>query len=252
MPKLSVIVLAKNEERNIRECLERVKWADEAGVIDECSKEKAVEIAAAYTDKIYTNKMEGFGRQRNFGIEKASGDWIYFVDADDRVTDELKDEVQSTIQDPQYDAYQIYQRSNYLGKWINHCGWYSPVMKLLKKGSARYSEDKAVERPVTDGEFGYLKNPVDHLGYPDLNTHLRKFVLYTEYEADTIVNKGVEFRWFNIPWYFIVKPVCKFFYKYLLQQGFRDGVHGLILCMMSAVYMFMVYAAAWEKTKKNT
>lgn len=251
MPKLSVVVLTKNEERNIRDCLEKVKWADEIVIIDDLSGDRTLDIAGEFTDKIFKNKMEGFGPQRNFGIDKSGGDWIYFVDADDRVTPELRDEILAVIRDPKYNAYKIYQKSNYLGKWITHCGWYSAAMKLVKKNKARFTSDKAVEKPVAEGEIGYLANPVLHMGYPDIATHIRKISLYSRYEAEEIAKKGIEFKWYNFGWYFLLKPAAKFFQKYIYLKGCKEGVHGFILSAMNAFYVFLIYAVIWERKKGN-
>jgi glycosyltransferase involved in cell wall biosynthesis len=250
MPELSVVVLTKNEEGNIRECLERVTWADEIVIIDDDSEDRTLEIAREFTDKIYKHTMEGFGPQRNFGIDKAKGEWIYFVDADDRVTPELKDEILETIKNPSFDAFMIYQKSSYLGKWIFNCGWYAPAMKLMRRNMAKFSSDKAVEKPLVQGELGCLKSPVLHLGYPDLSTHIRKISLYSQYEAEQIIKKGINIRWHNMWWYFILKPFAKFAQKYVYLKGYREGVHGFVLSGMNAFYVFLIYCVIWEKKKQ--
>lgn len=247
MPKLSVVVLTKNEERNIRDCLERIKWADEIVIIDDFSQDRTLEIAREFTNKIFKNKMEGFGPQRNFGIDKAQGDWICFFDADDRVSPELREEILNTLKNPEYNAYQIYQKSNYLGKWIRYCGWYSAVMKLLKKNKARFTDDKAVEKPIVEGNIGYLKNPVFHLGYPDISTHMRKISLYSKYEAEQMIKKGKRFRWSDL----VLRPLTKFIQKYFYLQGYREGIHGFILSIMSSFYVFLIYSLIWESTKSD-
>lgn len=252
MTKLSVVVIAKDEEKNIRDCLERVKWADEIIIIDDFSRDKTTEIAREFTSKIYRHRMEGFGQQRNFGIDKTKGDWIYFADADDRVTPELRDEILATIKNPKYNAYKIYQKTNYLGRWIRYCGWYAPVMKLLKNGKARFNFEKAIEKPVVEGKIGCLKNPVLHTGYPDISTHIKKISLYSKYEAETMAGKGVEFKRYNLAWYFLIRPLVKFFQKYIYLKGYREGMHGFILSAMNAFYLFLIYAVAWERGKDET
>jgi len=161
----------------------------------------------------------------------------------------LAAEILETIKNPRYPAYQVYQKSNYLGRWITSCGWYAPVMKLLKKGQARFTLDKANEKPLVNGEMGSLINPVHHHGYPDLSTHLRKLILYSQWEAEILLDKGVRINWLNFGWCFILKPFVKFFQKYIFLRGYKEGIHGLILCIMNAVYVFLIYGCVWERQK---
>lgn len=251
IPKLSVVVLTKNEETNIRDCLNNLKLADEIVVIDNFSTDRTLEIAREFTDKIFQSKLDGIGPLRNFGIEKARGEWVYFVDADDRVSPELAAEILETIKNPSYPAYRVHQRSNYLGRWITACGWYAAVMKLLKKGQAKFSQDKANEKAVVNGEMGTLTNPVHHYGYPDLSIHLRKLSLFSRWEGEALFDKGVRINWLNFGCYFILRPMAKFFQKYIFLRGYGEGIHGLILCIMNAVYVFLIYACVWEIQKSK-
>jgi glycosyltransferase involved in cell wall biosynthesis len=144
---LSVAIIAGNEEKKIGDCLESVKWADEIIVVDSGSTDRTVEIAKRYTDKVFIRKWEGYAPQKQFAIDQATCDWILSLDADERVSPELKDEILKILEsETEFDGFYIPRRNFFLGKWIKSCGWYPNYqLRLFKKGKAKVTQRKVHE-----------------------------------------------------------------------------------------------------------
>lgn len=252
MNKLSVVIIVKNEEADIRRCLESVKWADEIVIVDDMSTDKTIEICGEYTNKIYRRKMEGFGPQKQYGVQQAAGEWILSIDADEIVTAELAEEIRKAIgQDEGYSSYYIYRKNNYLGRWMRYCGWYVPILRLFKKEKGGFNSAKVHEEIIVGGGAGLLKNEILHYTYRDISDHLEKINLFTDYGAEELIKKGVVLKWYNYPWYFIFNPLFYFLKKYIYLQGFREGTHGFILCIFAGIVVFIKYAKVWKKQNIN-
>ena len=164
MPGLSVIVSTYNEENNIEECLESVKWADEIIVVDSSSKDKTADLAKKFTDKIFITDTKSFSEKKNFGIDKSSGEWILWIDADERVPDLLKEEIQQVISNPdkETDVYKINRKSFFINKFIKHCGWYPDYgIRLFKKQAGiKFTDVRVHEKILYNGKSGKLKNEI--------------------------------------------------------------------------------------------
>ncbi len=250
MNRLSVVIMAKNEELDIRNCLESIKWADEIIIVDDMSTDKTVNICRQYTDKIYRRKKENCGEQKQYGVERASGDWILNVDADEIVTAELGREIQEVIQkNEKYNGYQFYRKNNYLGKWMRYCGWYVPVLRLFKKNRGKFNSAKVHEEIIVQGEVGLLKNEMLHYTYRDMSDHIEKINQFSSDSVEELIKKGVVLRWYNYGWYFIFKPLLYFLRKYFYLQGFKEGMHGFMLCAFATIVVFINYAKLWEKQR---
>lgn len=243
MAKLSVIVITKNEEENIRDCLESVKWADEIILVDSFSRDKTVEIAKKYTGKIFQKEWVGYGRQKNLALEKATGDWVLNIDADERVTKELAQEIKETIQTQEYDGYYIPNKVYFLGKWIRHSGWYPDYhLRLFKKGKGKFNERMVHEAVKVEGKKDYLKGPIEHFTAKSIGEYLNRM---DKYARLTIEEKGGKAGWYQ----FFLHPPFTFFKMYIIKRGFLDGIHGLILALCHSFYTFSKYARLWEKRK---
>lgn len=252
MLKLSVVIITKNEESHIRDCLESVKWADEIVIVDDHSTDRTVQICQQYTEKIYRRKMQGFGEQKQYGVERARGDWILSVDADEVITPQLAEEIQKVIQkNEDYDGYRIYRKSNYLGKWIRFCGWHVPLLRLFKREKGRFNLALVHEKVIVQGEQGSLKNEFLHYTYRDITEQIEKMNLFSTYDVEELIKKKVLLSLPNYARYFILKPVCYFLKKYLYLQGFREGIRGFFLSVFAAVGVFINYAKLWEKQKNR-
>ncbi|MCZ6776890.1 MAG: glycosyltransferase family 2 protein [Ignavibacteria bacterium] len=249
MTGLSVITLTLNEEHNIVECLESVKWADERIVIDSGSIDKTVELAKPLASKVVSVRWQGYGTMRNLGLDQASGEWVFWLDADERVPQGLAEEIQKVIRanDPRFAGYSVARRAYFLGKWIRHCGWYpSRITRLFRRGMGRFSKNRVHEQLLINGRVRLLRHDLIHYTDPDLFHYFRKFNSYTSLSAEDMMAEKREFSLFQL----LARPPFLFFKMYVLRLGFLDGIHGLILCIASSAYVFAKYAKLWELQKK--
>jgi len=245
MSTLSVITLTLNEERNIADCLTSVRWADELIVVDSGSNDRTAELARQFTDKVLTVEWKGYGLTKNLALENATGEWVLWLDADERVTEQLADEIRSVItgNDPQCAGFSMPRKAFFLGKWIKHCGWYpGRVTRLFRKSLGRFTENHVHEQLVVDGHVGHLHHDLLHHTDPDLKHYFVKFNRYTTLAAEDLKAQGRSFSLFDL----LVRPPFLFFQMYILRLGFLDGIQGLILCVVSSAYVFTKYAKLWE------
>jgi glycosyltransferase involved in cell wall biosynthesis len=245
MAKLSVIVITKNEEENIRDCLESVKWADEIIIVDSFSHDKTVEIAKEYTDKIFQKKWIGYGGQKNLALEKATGEWVLNIDADERVTKELAGEIKEALQEKQYDGYYISNKAYFLGKWMRHSGWYPDYhLRLFKRERGKFNERIVHEAVQVEGKKDYLKGSIEHFTAKSVGEYLRRL---DKYARLTIEGRERRAGWYRV----FFHPPFTFFKMYIIKRGFLDGIHGLILAFCHSYYTFNKYARLWEKSSKQ-
>jgi len=247
---LSVIILARNEENNISDCLNSVAWAEERIVVDSGSKDRTVEIARKLATKVLDVEWKGFGTTKNLALEHATGEWVLWLDADERVTPEAAEEMQNIVHNSviKYDAYDVARRAYFLGRWIKHCGWYpSRVMRLFRRSKGKFSESHVHEELLVNGQVGRLRNDLLHYTDPNLEHYFRKFNRYTSLAAQDLHSARRSFRLSQV----LVRPGFMFVKMYILRGGFLDGMQGLILCLVSSAYVFTKYAKLWELQKKR-
>ena len=250
--KLSAVILTKNEERYVRNALESVKWADEIVIIDDMSTDATRGICRGYTDKIFTKELINFSDQREYGISKASYEWVLFLDADDQLSPQLQEEIRQMLATgTEYNGFMLMRISSYLGKWIAHCGWRSPLLLLFRKNKARIDGRLIHEKILIDGKVGLLKNMVYHHSYDDLSEHIVKLDFYTRLEAEELWKKGVRLKSFEYVLYLFAKPVFSFLRKYFGYQGYREGIRGFLISVMTALVVLLSYAKLWEKQKNE-
>lgn len=241
---LSVVVVTLNEESNIGESLRTVDWADEIIVVDSFSNDRTREIARRYTDRIYRIEKKGFGELKSYALSKASCDWVLSLDADERVTPELEREIRKTIEKPSFEGYAIPRKAYFLGRWMRHGGWYPGyVMRLFKRGRGRFTNDLVHETVFIDGKVGKLKQDLLHYTDPDLAHYLEKLARYTSLAALDLKNRGERFQPLHL-----LRPLLAFLKMYVTRAGFLDGIHGLVLSLLSSFYVLLKYAKLWEMT----
>ncbi len=243
--KLSVLVITRNEAENIRQCLESVAWADEIVVVDAFSEDGTVEISRRFTDKVYLNSWPGFSAQRNFGLERTSGTWILILDADERVTPEARDEILACVAGADQErvvAYQIPRRNYFFGRWLRWGGAFPDLQwRLFKRGFIRYDET-TLDTPIIGGATAIMRSPIDHLTGRTIHHRLRKIDSETAFKArETLVRRRrIGFADLTL------RPLTAFLKVYLLKQGFRDGLHGLVFAALCSFHTFARYVKAWE------
>lgn len=243
---ISVCVITFNEEANIEACLESVKWADEIVVIDSFSTDKTKEICLKYTDKFFTQKWEGFGITKNKAIEKCNSEWVFVIDADERITPLLREEIINL--DASDCAYKVARKSFFGKEWIKYCGWYPDyTVRLFKKQKARFKEVEVHESLIVDGSIGVLKNPMLHYTYKDVSDFIERLNRYTTLGAKDKKTTSYVRNVFDI----LFRPGFTFFKLYILKRGFMQGVSGIIISGLYAFYVFVKYLKVGERIKDN-
>ncbi len=249
MSKISVVIIAYNEEKNISRCLESVSWADEIVLVDSYSQDRTKQIASAFTDKIYDVDCEGFGRKKEYAREKAAFDWVLSLDADEVVPDRLQEEIKNLVQkNGALDGYYIPRLSNFLGKWIRHGGWYPDyVLRLFRKHKARFDRSLVHEKLILDGKAGFLKNELLHYTDPDISHYLSKMDKYTTLGAKNLLNEGKTTTLFDL----LFRPLSVFFKMYVFKFGFLDGWYGFLLTCFSSFHVLVKYAKLWHLNRSQ-
>lgn len=246
MLDISAMVLTLNEEENIACCLASLDFCREIVVVDSGSSDRTREIARSFTDKVLQHQMDGFGSQRNYCIEQAENDWIFWLDADERVSPELKAAIEEAPDKTEYSGFYVNRRTFYLGRWIHHSGWYPQyVLRLFNRKNGRCSPAKIHESIILEGSASRLKGDILHYPYRSLSRHLAKIDDYTTAIAGEEHLKG---RRFN-PLVSASAPAGEFFKKYILKKGFLDGFPGLAIAVSSAYYTFLKQAKLYEIQK---
>ncbi len=247
MTQLSITIITKNEASRIEACLRSVAWADEIIVLDSGSTDDTVAICKQYTDKIFITDWPGFGAQKNRALEKAAGDWIFSIDADEQISEGLRDEIKVLIKsDAVYSAYAIPRLSSYLGKTLHHGDWKNDFcVRLFKRGEAQFTADSVHEKlQVSNKKIGKLKNPLYHATFTSLEQVLEKVNSYSTLSASAKYHKGQRATLFKA----IGHGLWAFFRGYILKRGFLDGAEGFMLAVSNAEgtyyrYVKMMYLA---------
>ncbi len=243
---LSVTIITKNEESHIRQCLEAVKWAGEIIVLDSGSADETVAICRKFTQHVYETDWQGFGIQKQRALNKATGDWVLSIDADEIITPELRAEIEQAITQNPHDAFFIPRHSSYCGKFIKHSGWTPDyVLRLFRREAGFFSNDIVHERVVVKGNIGFLKSPILHYSYTDLAEVLRKMDSYSTLGAKQLYEKNAQSSLSKA----LLKGLWTFFRTYVLRLGFLDGQHGLMLAIYSAETSYYKYLKLWELRK---
>lgn len=229
---LSVIIITKNEESNIRRCLESVRWADEVVVVDSGSSDRTVDIAKEYTNKVYQTDWKGFGVQKQRALDYATGDWVLNIDADESVDELLKKEIMTAINSNQADAYRVPIRMYFYDKPLRYSSSPKRHVRLFKREGARYSDDIVHEKIQLQGgtRVAQLSTPLIHHSYRDITHALYKINLYSSYSARIRIQEGRKVDLIKT----IIAAGWMFFRCFILQRGFMDGQDGFVFALLNA------------------
>lgn len=245
--KISASIIVFNEEQNIKELCETISFCDEIVIVDSASTDKTVEIASRYTDKIYQREFKGYKDKHEFADSKTTGDWILWIDADERITPELRESIENLKKQNESelpDGFRIARKTWYLGKWIRFSGWYPDYqMRLYRKSASFWDGVSPHETARVKGKVEKLDGEFLHYTKQDLSEHHRVVDRYTTLAAEYKVKHGEKV---GAPGIFF-NAIAAFVRTYILKQGFRDGVQGLIIAMFTAYSVFLKYAKVWEK-----
>ena len=250
MKKLSVVIITRNEEVNLPRCLESVKWADEIVIVDSASTDRTLEIAREYGARIFSPEWRGFGPAKQEGVERAEGEWILSVDADEVVVPELAHEIrEATENSADIAGYYVPRRTQFLGRWIYHCGWYpDPVLRLFRKANGSFNDSVVHEKVELNGKVARLQHDLLHYSYRSLDSYFDKFNRYTTLAAVEAHRRG---RCSGVN-RIVFKPLACFIKHYVLKRGFLDGLEGLIISVLSSCYVMVKYAKLRELARNST
>ena len=240
--KISATIITYNEERNLPRALESLRCADEIVVIDSGSTDRTVEIAQKLGARVVESAWPGYAKQKNFAAEQAAHDWILSLDADESLSEALEAEIwRVKKQGPQYDAYTMPRQARYLGRWIRHSGWYPDrKVRLYHRQKAQWVGDYVHESVKVEGNVGHLDSNLLHFTCDSLSEHLKSMDRYTTLAAEELVSRKEKIHLRNM----ILDPAWTFTRTYFFQRGFEDGLEGLTIAYMAALYTFLKYAKA--------
>jgi len=246
MPTVSAIVITLNEEKNIERCLRSVQWMDEIIVFDSFSTDKTIEFAKRFTPHVFQHAYDGDIPQRERGIAKSTGNWIFYIDADEEVSDELRDEIKRVINSPDAkEGYFVPRKVSVLGRWILHGGWYPDFTFRLFRREKYRAECAEVHGGFTvDADKGRLSGFLYHYTYETIEQYLAKMNDYTSLQVSNKLkeNPNLKVGWTKI----LLSPPAHFVRKFFSNKGYKDGFVGFILAALGAIYTLALYSKLWE------
>ncbi|MBI3268324.1 MAG: glycosyltransferase family 2 protein [Planctomycetes bacterium] len=241
---VSALVLTFNEEENVRECLESLAWADERIVVDSCSTDRTVELARELGARVVQRPWNGINEQRAFALTESVHEWVFCLDADERVTPELAAELRRVLEaGADRDGYEIPRRTWYLGRWIAHGGWYPDrKLRLFRKTKGRFGGHDPHDRFLLASEPGRLQGEIVHFTYRSFSQQLRTIDRFSDVAARAWAAQGQRPGLLKL----LVRPAWKFVETYVLKLGFLDGLPGFIISVSTSFYLFAKYVKLWE------
>jgi len=241
---VSVVLVTKNEEKNIRDALQSIGNVSEIIVVDDFSTDKTLEICREFTGKVFQIEWKGYAAQKQTAIDLAAGPWVFLLDADERFTQSLSEEVRRVVeQSGEYSGFFVPRKNYFLGRWIRHGGWWPDyTLRLFRKDAARVEVRKVHEKVVVSGKTDFLDNPLEHFTYRTVSDYLKKMEIYSTLAAQELKDKGKKSG---------IVTMCShsaftFVKMYFFRLGFLDGIHGFVLAVLYGYYAFLKYLKLWE------
>lgn len=248
MPKISVVIITKNEEHNIERAINSVLWANEILVVDSESTDQTCAIAEKAGARVIKHSWPGYGQQKNFALKQVKFDWVLSLDADEEITPESKTEIEQAIGRAESEGitgFYLPRKTFYMGKWIRYGGWYpNYLVRLGRRDSGEWTTPPVHESWETKGPRSHLHYPILHYTFDDIEDQVITNVRYAGLGAESCYNRRVKPNLFKL----IFKPLWKFLQTYFLKRGILDGLPGLIISLNAAHSQFLKYAFLYEKT----
>lgn len=246
---VSVVVIAKNEENNIAECMKSLSWADEIVVLDDYSSDNTVNLARQYTDKVFERKMDIEGRHRNYAYGLAKNIWVLSLDADERATPELAKEIGALLNSSPKDKVYTIPIKAYIGKrWIEHGGWYPAAkIRLFDRRTFKYEEAEVHPRAFYEGSCGHLKGDIIHYSYRDFHDYFVSLNGQTTLEAKKWFKEKRKIGFLKMSRKFL----SRFLKGYVQKQGYKDGLLGFMIAYGSGLYQLMSYVKYREMVENQ-
>jgi glycosyltransferase involved in cell wall biosynthesis len=243
-PTITAAIICRDEEHHIEDCLESVAWCDEILVVDSGSTDGTIELAQKHATRVLHNDWRGHAAQRNFAQHQAAGDWVIHLDADERCTPELRDAVRAAVRrDPPVAGFEVRRHTFYLGRWIDHGGWYPDwKLRVVRRGHGRFGGTEPHDRFLPDGPTARLEADLLHYTYQDFADQLRTIQRYSDVVATEWVKEGRRFSLVRA----LVRPPAKFLSCYVWKLGFLDGWPGFVIAVASAFHVLAKHVKHWE------
>ena len=244
-PSVSAIIVCFNEEKNIDACLRALSWCDEIIVVDSFSTDRTVEICRRHTDRVIQKAWAGYRDQKAFAHSQATKDWVLLIDADERVTPELRQEIgQALLSDrDEYCGYALPRLTFYLRRWWWRGGWYPDyTIRLFRRDRATWAGTDPHEKVVVEGKVRRLRNPLHHFTYRNIEDHVQRINRFTSVSSQELRNANGQWRLADA----LFRPAGRFVRSYFLQRGFMEGFAGFYIAVTAAMYVFLKYAKLWE------
>jgi glycosyltransferase involved in cell wall biosynthesis len=248
--KISAVVVCYNEEDRIRDCLESLQWCGEIVVVDSFSSDRTPDICRRFTEHVIQRTWIGYRDQKAYAHSQATKDWVLLVDADERVTPALRDEILDALarDNGLYAGYSVPRLVNYLGRWWWRGGWYPDYdIRLFRNDRARWGGSDPHEKILVDGKVRRLRNPLHHYSYRNIEDHIQRINRFTSISSRELKKEGGRWRMADA----LLRPVARFFRSYVLKRGFMEGFAGFYVAVSAAVYVFLKYAKLWELELKE-
>jgi len=250
-PVLSACLITFHEEKNIRDCLESIKWVEDIVIVDSLSHDSTVSICREYTNRVFQKEWQGHVKQKNCALDHAKNEWVLCLDADERISPELREEIENHLSkdDKSFDGYLFPRHSFYLGRWINHCGWYPDnKLRLFKKSKGHWGGKDPHDKVILQGATKQLSGELLHFVYKNLSHQLQTVDSFSTITARVLESESKKFSLFKL----LFRPPFKFFGMYVIKKGFMDGLPGFIIAVSSSFYVFLKYAKLWELGKHKS
>ena len=249
-PRTSGVVICFNEEETIERCLESLSWCDEIVVVDSHSTDRTREIAARHAERVVEQDFLGYVKQKNFALDLARGEWAICLDADEALSPELQRDIRGAIEadGSGADAFALDRCTRFLGVWHDRGDWYPDwQLRVFRRSKGRWTGRDPHDRVQVDGSVRRLRGRLWHWNYRDLSEHIQTIDGFTAHLAREMRDEGLRFRLRDL----LVRPVYRFFRGYVLRQGFRKGLPGLLVAVSTSYYVFMKYAKLWELEQRQ-
>ena len=248
-PSISAVIMARDEAGNIEAAIASLSFASQIVVADTGSSDDTRELAGRAGAEVHSIEFDGYGSSKNRALEFCRHEWIFCLDADERVSPELASSILDAIrQDSGKEGYEVCRLTYFLGKPVRHSGWYPEyITRLFKRGRGRYAERLVHESIIMENRPGRLGGLLYHFSYPDLYSYLRKLNAYSTLSARELHKSGRRFSILN----FAIHPIAIFVKMYFLKAGFLDGYHGLLLSLLSSFHVMLKYAKLRELQKRE-
>jgi glycosyltransferase involved in cell wall biosynthesis len=248
-PTLGVLVITFNEEENIGRCIESVRFADRIVVVDSRSTDRTVEIARRLGADVHVHVWRGYAAQKALALGYLESDWVLWIDADEAVSPELRDEILAALASaPAVNGFRVPRMVHYLGRWMRHGGWYpDPKLRLFRRSAGRFDDKLVHEGVVVSGEIRFLEHPLHHYPYRDREHHRRKIETYARLAAEEMRRVDRRPAWYDL-W---LRPPIRFLRMFIVDRGFLDGLPGLFAARMAARYVRLKYRYARRAPPRN-